>query len=77
MAAINALPQGGGSGKISGMIAEALEGVENDITSIAFQLVKANLIDSSTLDTVVVDTIDSANAVHIISGAYANGKVYI
>lgn len=77
MAAINALPQGGGSGKISGMIATALGGIENDLTDIAFQLAESSLIDSSDLDTVAIVTIDSASAVNIISGAYANGKVYI
>lgn len=77
MAAINALPQGGGSGKISGMIAVALGGIEHDITDIAFQLAESSLIDSSDLDTVAIVTIDSASAVNIISGAYANGKVYI
>ena len=77
MAAINALPQGGGSAKISGLIADALGGIEHDLTDIAFQLAASNLIDSSDLDTVIIDTIDSASAVNIISGAYANGKVYI
>ena len=77
MAALNALPQGGGSGKISGMIATALGGIEHDLVSLTFQLVTSNLVDSSDFDTVVVDTIDSAAAVQIISGAWANGKVYI
>mgnify|MGYP007012489784 CR=1 FL=1 len=77
MAAINALPQGGGSGKISGMIATALGGIEHDLVNLTFQLVMGNLVDSSDLDTVIIDTIDSASAVNIISGAYANGKVYI
>jgi hypothetical protein len=77
MAAINALPQGGGSGKISGMIAEALGGIEHDLTSIAFELKMENLIPVEDLDTVIINTIDSASAVNIISGAYANGKVYI
>lgn len=77
MAALNALPQGSGSGKISGMIATALGGIEHDLVSLTFQLVMSNLVDSSDFDTVVVDTIDSAAAVQIISGAWANGKVYI
>ena len=77
MASINALPQGGGSGKISGMIATALGGIEHDLVNLTFQLAMSNLVDSSDLDTVVIDTIDSASDVNIISGAFANGKVYI
>lgn len=51
--------------------------IQYDLAEVAFQLSLRDLIDDSTLRNVIVDDIDSASAVNIISGSYESGKVYI
>ena len=49
----------------------------SDIAKLTFQLQLKDLIDSSDMTQVTIDEIDSPDAVVIISGTYADKKVYI
>lgn len=49
----------------------------SDIAKLTFQLQLKDLIDSSDMTQVTIDEIDSSDAVVIISGTYADKKVYI
>lgn len=51
--------------------------VVSDIAKLTFQLQLKDLVDSSDMTHVVVDQIDSADSVVIISGTYSDKKVYI
>jgi hypothetical protein len=55
----------------------AISNVQYDLEEVAFQLAIRDLIDDSKLRNVIVDEIDSADAVTLTSGSYADGKVYI
>lgn len=58
-------------------VSEAVKNLSSDLSNIAFQLALQNLIDTGDLVTVHVYEIDSASSITIISGQYANKKVYI
>lgn len=49
----------------------------SDIAKLTFQLQLKDLIDSSDMTQVTIDEIDSPDTVVIISGTYADKKVYI
>lgn len=49
----------------------------SDIAKLTFQLQLKDIIDSSNMTHVIIDETDSAGAVIITSGNYANGKIYI
>ena len=51
--------------------------ISSDMAKVSFQLALKGLIDTSDLSTVIVDEIDSSDAVVITSGTYADKKVYI
>lgn len=56
---------------------EKVAGMSGDIADITFQLAVKGLIETTTMENVAVDIIDSPNAVNIISGNYADNRVYI
>jgi hypothetical protein len=58
-------------------VTEVVAKVQYDLTEVAFQLAVADMIDSSALQNVIVDSIDSESSVQLASGSYASGKVYI
>lgn len=51
--------------------------IVGDLTKLSFQLELANLVDTSTMNHVIVDEIDSADAIRIVSGIFADNRVYI
>jgi hypothetical protein len=58
-------------------VTESVAKVQYDLTEVAFQLAVSDMIDSSALQNVIVDSIDSESSVQLASGSYASGKVYI
>lgn len=49
----------------------------SDIAKLSFQLSLQSLIDSSEMRHVIIDEIDSQDAVIVVSGKYGNNRVYI
>lgn len=54
-----------------------LEKAQYDLTEVIFQMSVRSLTDNSKFRNVIVDKIDSKEAVNLVSGSYASGKVYI
>ncbi len=60
-----------------GNVEKELASVQTDIIDLAFQLAIQNLVSTSNMKHVFIDKIENASDVNLISGMYANSKVYI
>lgn len=60
-----------------GTINNQTEKVQYDVAEIIFQMSIRDMTDNSKFRNVIVDNIDSASAVNLITGSYTTGKVYI
>ena len=60
-----------------GTINNQTEKVQYDVAEIIFQMSIRDMTDNSKYRNVIVDNIDSASAVNLITGSYTTGKVYI
>ncbi|MDL2288760.1 hypothetical protein LJC32_05220 [Oscillospiraceae bacterium OttesenSCG-928-F05] len=69
LAQVNAIMEGSNGATLASLA--------EDISYIMWQLVLNGIIDADGVGNVIVDNIDSEDAVHIISGIYANSRVYI
>lgn len=63
--------------QVSGVTSSKISTVVSDLAKLAFQLEVKNVTDTSNMTHVIVDEVDSATAIVIVSGTYADNKVYI